>query len=52
VGQSQDNQLLVYSAINRFKVNKKKRFIGHKNAGFACQLAFSPDGKFVMSGDS
>jgi len=52
VGQSQDNQLLVYSALNRFKQNKKKRFIGHKNAGFACQLGFSPDGRFIMSGDA
>jgi len=52
VGQSMDNQLLVYSAINRFKLNKKKRFLGHKNAGFAIQLNFSPDGKFIMSGDA
>jgi len=52
VGQSQDNQILVYSAINRFKINKKKRFLGHKNAGFAAQVSFSPDGRFVCSGDA
>jgi pre-mRNA-processing factor 17 len=52
VGQSQDNQCLVYSAINRFKLNKKKRFLGHKNAGFACQIGFSPDGRYMMSGDA
>jgi len=51
-GQSQDNQILVYSAINRFKVNKKKHFVGHKNAGFAAQISFSPDGKFLISGDA
>jgi len=52
VGQSLDNQILVYSSHERFKLNKKKRFLGHVCAGYACQPNFSPDGKFVMSGDS
>jgi len=51
-GQSLDNQILVYSTRDRFKLNKKKRFLGHLVAGFACQVNFSPDGRFVMSGDS
>ncbi|KAL6041831.1 Pre-mRNA-processing factor 17 [Balamuthia mandrillaris] len=52
IAQSLDNQILVYSTRDRFRVNKKKRFMGHLIAGFACQVNFSPDGKFVMSGDS
>jgi len=52
VGQSLDNQLLVYSTRERFKLNKKKRFLGHLVAGFACQVNFAPDGRFIMSGDS
>eukprot|EP01103_Thecamoeba_quadrilineata_P016920 TRINITY_DN5820_c0_g1_i2.p1 TRINITY_DN5820_c0_g1~~TRINITY_DN5820_c0_g1_i2.p1 ORF type:complete len:538 (-),score=81.54 TRINITY_DN5820_c0_g1_i2:98-1711(-) len=52
VGQSLDNQLLVYSTRERFKLNKKKRFLGHLVAGFACQLNFAPDGRFIMSGDA
>mmetsp|Transcript_25963 Transcript_25963/g.42613 ORF Transcript_25963/g.42613 Transcript_25963/m.42613 type:complete len:568 (-) Transcript_25963:382-2085(-) len=50
--QSLDNQILVYSTRERFKLNKKKRFLGHLVAGFACQVGFSPDGRFVVSGDS
>jgi len=52
VCQSMDNQLLCYSTRDRFKLNKKKRFMGHIVAGYACQVNFSPDGRFVMSGDS
>jgi len=52
LAQSLDNQILVYGTKDRFRVNKKKRFMGHLIAGFACQVNFSPDGRFVMSGDS
>jgi len=52
VGQSQDNQILVFTAINRYKLNRKKRFIGHLTAGYACEVGFSPDSKFIMSGDA
>ena len=34
-----------------FKLNTKKRFKGHLNAGYAAQISVSPDGKLVMSGD-
>lgn len=30
---------------------RKKTFVGHNNSGYACQIGFSPNGKFVMSGD-
>lgn len=49
--QSLDNQILVYSTDN-FRQNRKKRFAGHTIAGYACQIGFSPDGKWVSSGDS
>ncbi|RKP06909.1 WD40-repeat-containing domain protein [Thamnocephalis sphaerospora] len=50
--QSLDNQILVYGARDRFRMNRKKRFTGHLIAGYACQPAFSADGRFLMSGDS
>ncbi|MCL7031600.1 hypothetical protein MKW94_027956 [Papaver nudicaule] len=49
--QSMDNQILIYSAGEKFQLNKKKRFAGHIVAGYACQVNFSPDGQYVMSGD-
>ncbi|KAF6175865.1 hypothetical protein GIB67_003353 [Kingdonia uniflora] len=49
--QSLDNQILIYSTRERFQLNKKKRFAGHIVAGYACQVNFSPDGQYVMSGD-
>ncbi|KAG4397680.1 hypothetical protein GLYMA_10G192200v4 [Glycine max] len=49
--QSLDNQILIYSTREKFQLNKKKRFGGHIVAGYACQVNFSPDGRFVMSGD-
>ncbi|KAL5518583.1 hypothetical protein ACEPAH_266 [Sanghuangporus vaninii] len=49
--QSLDNQILIYSTDN-FRQNRKKRFAGHTVAGYACQVGFSPDGKWVSSGDS
>ncbi|KAF8587821.1 pre-mRNA splicing factor [Ramaria rubella] len=48
--QSLDNQILVYSTDN-FRQNRKKRFAGHTVAGYACQVGFSPDGKWISSGD-
>ncbi|KND01868.1 uncharacterized protein SPPG_03658 [Spizellomyces punctatus DAOM BR117] len=50
--QSLDNQIVVYSAHDRFRMNRKKAFRGHLVAGYACQPSFSPDGRFVTSGDS
>ncbi|ODO11005.1 hypothetical protein I350_01605 [Cryptococcus amylolentus CBS 6273] len=48
--QSLDNQILVYSADGAFRQNRKKRFAGHTVAGYACNIGFSPDGKFISSG--
>jgi len=50
--QSLDNQILVYSTRDRFRLNRKKRFHGHINGGYACEISVSPDGQYVISGDS
>ncbi|MCJ1353627.1 MAG: hypothetical protein MMC33_003614 [Icmadophila ericetorum] len=50
--QSGDNQIVVYASTDRFRQNRKKSFRGHNNAGYAIDVAVSPDGQFVMSGDS
>lgn len=47
--QSMDNSIAVFSA-DTFK-QRKKTFRGHTSAGFACEVAFSPDGRFLSSGD-
>ena len=49
--QSLDNQIVIYSTKERFRLNAKKQFRGHTNAGYACQVNFSPDGRFLLSGD-
>ena len=50
--QSLDNSVLVFEACGGFRHNRRKKFKGHVNGGFACALSFSPDGEFLASGDS
>jgi len=52
VGQSLDNTIVVYSTRDRFRINKKKIFRGHSNAGYACEVGFAPDGRYLISGDA
>ena len=52
VCQSLDNKILVYQAGDRFALQRKKKMEGHNTAGYACDIAISPDGRFVCSGDS
>ncbi|KAI8473364.1 MAG: WD40-repeat-containing domain protein [Monoraphidium minutum] len=53
LAQSLDNQVVTYTCSkDRFKQNRKKTFKGHNTAGYACQVNFSPDAKYVLSGDS
>lgn len=40
----------MYSTDN-FRQARNKRFAGHSVAGYACQVGFSPDGKWISSGD-
>jgi len=51
-----DNCIRVYQAggggnNGRFAIQKKKKFEGHRVAGYSCDLSFSPDGRFLCSGD-
>lgn len=51
-GQSMDNNIVVYDcAEGRVRQVRKKTFHGHNNSGYACQIGFSPNGKFLVSGD-
>lgn len=52
IAQSMDNSILVFSTKDRFKTNKKKVFKGHDCAGYGISIDISPDGKYVISGDS
>ncbi|KAG4079161.1 hypothetical protein HA402_001132 [Bradysia odoriphaga] len=49
--QSLDNKIVIFSALNRFKMNRKKTFTGHMVSGYACSLDFSPDMSYLVSGD-
>ncbi|XP_031638413.1 pre-mRNA-processing factor 17 [Contarinia nasturtii] len=49
--QSLDNKISIFSALNRFKMNRKKSFTGHMVSGYACSLDFSPDMSYLVSGD-
>ncbi|OQR73947.1 pre-mRNA-processing factor 17-like [Tropilaelaps mercedesae] len=50
--QSMDNKIVIFSALNRLKMNRKKEFKGHMVAGYACGLDFSPDHAYLVSGDA
>ena len=51
LGQSMNNEIHVYGAKDKYSQIRKKIFKGHINAGYACGLDMSPDGKYVLSGD-
>lgn len=50
--QSMDNNVRVYGVLDKFKLNTKKHFNGHLVAGYAAGLTYSPDGRFMASGDA
>jgi pre-mRNA-processing factor 17 len=49
--QSLNNTIITYGAKDRVSLNKKKKFSGHRNAGYGIQVGASPDGQYVLSGD-
>lgn len=51
VAQSLDNTICVFQAHDRFALQRKKKFSGHIVSGYACDICFSPDGQFLVSGD-
>lgn len=50
--QGMDNIVHVVSARDKFRHHTKKSFKDHIVAGYGCGLTFSPDGRFLGSGDS
>ena len=50
-GQCMDNTIRVYNTQGRFSLAKNKEFKGHVVSGYACQIAFSPNGRFLACGD-
>ncbi|KAK0714000.1 WD40-repeat-containing domain protein [Lasiosphaeria miniovina] len=51
--QCSDNSIVAYSAASdKFRQNRKKSWRGHNTAGTAIGLTCSPDGQFVVSGDT
>jgi pre-mRNA-processing factor 17 len=50
-GQSLDNTITVFQAGNKFSLQKKRKFSGHIVSGYACEMAFSTDGQYLVSGD-
>lgn len=50
--QSMDNKVCIFSALDRYKMNRKKVFTGHMVAGYACGVDFSPDMSYLVSGDA
>jgi len=49
--QSLDNTVQIFDTENKYKRRKKKVFSGHLCSGYSCQVGFSNDGKFLISGD-
>jgi WD40 repeat protein len=49
--QNLNNVITVYESNDGTMRKKNKSFKGHMVAGYACDLAFSPDGQFLASGD-
>lgn len=50
--QSADNQIVVYAAGDKFRQNRKKGFRGMNTSGYAIDVAISPDGGIIASGDT
>ncbi|KAK3936870.1 Pre-mRNA-processing factor 17 [Diplogelasinospora grovesii] len=51
--QCADNSIVAYSsASDKFRQNRKKMWRGHNAAGSAIGITCSPDGQFVVSGDT
>lgn len=50
--QSLDNTIYMYNAKERLRSYRKNSLKGHLVGGFACEMSFSPDEKYITSGDS
>ncbi|XP_068016229.1 WD repeat-containing protein 25 isoform X2 [Melanerpes formicivorus] len=52
VAQTNGNYMALFSALRPYRINKKKRYEGHKVEGFAVGCEFSPDGTLLVTGSS
>ncbi|SCU85251.1 LAFA_0D14686g1_1 [Lachancea sp. 'fantastica'] len=50
--QSMDNVIYTFSMKPKYKRHPKKKFEGHRCAGYGIELTFSPDGRYICSGDT
>ncbi|XP_066464052.1 WD repeat-containing protein 25 isoform X2 [Eleutherodactylus coqui] len=50
--QTNGNYIVLFSTQRPYKMNKKRRFEGHKVEGFAVGCGFSPDGSIIVTGSS
>jgi pre-mRNA-processing factor 17 len=51
VFQSLNSQAITYSCGTERFQQRGRKFGGHTTSGYACGVGFSPDGKFLISGD-
>ncbi|XP_012707403.2 WD repeat-containing protein 25 [Fundulus heteroclitus] len=52
VAQTNGNYMALFSSQRPYRMNKRRRFDGHKVEGYAVQCDFSPDGAILASGSS
>ncbi|CAN9502053.1 unnamed protein product [Ophioblennius macclurei] len=52
VAQTNGNYVALFSGQRPYRMNKRRRFEGHKVEGYAVQCSFSPDGSILASGSS
>lgn len=50
--QTNGNYIAIFNTVRPYKMNKKKRFEGHKVAGYSVRLSVSVDGSLLCSGDA
>ncbi|XP_018427533.1 PREDICTED: WD repeat-containing protein 25 [Nanorana parkeri] len=52
IAQTNGNYIALFSTQRPYKMNKRKRYEGHKVEGFAVGCEFSPDGSLIVTGSS
>ncbi|XP_044292120.1 WD repeat-containing protein 25 [Varanus komodoensis] len=52
VAQTNGNYMALFSSLRPYRINKRKRYEGHKVEGFAVGCEFSPDGMLLVTGSS
>ncbi|XP_043839550.1 WD repeat-containing protein 25 [Dromiciops gliroides] len=52
VAQTNGNYMALFSALRPYRINKKKRYEGHKVEGYAVACECSPDGAVLVTGSA